>query len=423
MKEEQWIQKIKEQLDDYSEPLSPSGWERLEGEIAQRQASVTRRKIIGIFHRGIAVAAALLLGVFGINFWLLNSLDENEQNTNAIALAMLNPKQQYTSVATGGTMDAIAYSNGNRHPIVYRPYKTDFQPDIKPDGTPNNEEKTIKVVQTKDENSSATTAQAPQTATQKVKSRESYPKQKKTRLAEGIASKNKPRKGWSMGISVANVGSIGNSLDNNATNAIYQGMPAPGINYSSFDLLEASNGILTIPQDQELVFKNGMPYLQSKSKQIVSIHHKQPISFGFSIRKNLPKNFSVETGLTYTYLASEITYADETSSCDQRLHYIGIPLRANWNFVNRKAFIIYLSGGGAVEKCVYGKMGNETATVSALQLSVTGAVGAQYNISNRIGLYIEPGIAYFFDDGSSVQTVRKESPCNFSLQAGLRLNY
>lgn len=69
-----------------------------------------------------------------------------------------------------------------------------------------------------------------------------------------------------------------------------------------------------------------------------------------------------------------------------------------------------------MEKCVYGKIGSESETVKPLQFSVMGAVGAQYNISRRVGVYVEPGVSYFFDDGSDVQTIRKENPCNFTLQ-------
>ena len=54
------------------------------------------------------------------------------------------------------------------------------------------------------------------------------------------------------------------------------------------------------------------------------------------------------------------------------------------------------------------KIGTESETVKPVQLSVMGAVGAPYNISNRVGLYVEPGVSYFFDDGSSIQTIRKE---------------
>ena len=76
-----------------------------------------------------------------------------------------------------------------------------------------------------------------------------------------------------------------------------------------------------------------------------------------------------------------------------------------------------------MEKCVYGKIGGEKETVDPLQFSVAGALGAQLNISRKVGVYVEPGVSYYFDDGSDVQTIRKENPFNFTLQGGLRLTY
>ena len=43
--------------------------------------------------------------------------------------------------------------------------------------------------------------------------------------------------------------------------------------------------------------------------------------------------------------------------------------------------------------------------------------------SRHVGFYIEPGMAYYFDDGSDIQTIRKEQPWLFALQAGFRLSY
>lgn len=91
--------------------------------------------------------------------------------------------------------------------------------------------------------------------------------------------------------------------------------------------------------------------------------------------------------------------------------------------MDTRHFTFYVSAGGAVEKCVYGKLGSEKQTVKPVQWSVLGNVGAQYNLSSRWGLYVEPGVSYYFDDGSPVQTIRKERPCSFTLQAGLRICY
>ncbi len=76
-----------------------------------------------------------------------------------------------------------------------------------------------------------------------------------------------------------------------------------------------------------------------------------------------------------------------------------------------------------IEKAVYGKLGDEDITVKPLQLSISSALGGQLNINKNIGLYLEPGVAYFFDDGSEIETIRKETPFNFNLQAGIRFTY
>ena len=90
----------------------------------------------------------------------------------------------------------------------------------------------------------------------------------------------------------------------------------PNFGYSGgkVDLSTIANGIMDVPEGQALVFKNGMPYLMRNSEQIVDIDHRQPLSFGFSVRKGLARGFSVETGLTYTPTLLLILYcAPETA--------------------------------------------------------------------------------------------------------------
>ena len=226
------------------------------------------------------------------------------------------------------------------------------------------------------------------------------------------AEKASSQKGtWSMGLSVGNSGGASTELGS--------GIPSY---MSRVSMVSVSNGLLSIPNDQQLVFEDGVPYLR-QANQVVDMEHHQPISFGLSVRKSLAKGFSVETGLTYTLLSSDAKFADSDQKTEQKLHYLGIPLKANWNFLDKKLFTLYVSGGGMIEKCVYGKLGTEKETVKPLQFSVSGAVGAQFNATKRVGIYVEPGVAYFFDDGSDVQTIRKENPFNFNIQAGIRLTY
>lgn len=168
------------------------------------------------------------------------------------------------------------------------------------------------------------------------------------------------------------------------------------------------------------------------------IKHRMPFTVGAFFRFGLSRNFSIETGLNYTLLSSELKSGAETDYYlkEQKLHYLGIPIRGNWMFLSKKYFSLYLSAGGMVEMCVAGTLKSEYITSSSakvqedekqrvkpLQWSVTSAIGAQYNATRHIGIFVEPGIAYYFNDGSPIQTIRKEKPFNFNLQMGFRFTY
>lgn len=58
-----------------------------------------------------------------------------------------------------------------------------------------------------------------------------------------------------------------------------------------------------------------------------------------------------------------------------------------------------------------------------MQWSVNAAAGIQLNIVNSLSLYAEPGISYYFNDGSAIQTIYKEKPLNFNLNFGIRFTF
>ncbi len=426
MKEEQWIHKIKERLEDYSEPLPASGWERLEKVLPNLKVQKSKQKRILIFRRwAIASAASLLVAISSISLWFLNSpVGEDMKNTQVpvlVSAADELPVQPSTSQVRTTVNKPMLQAKSNF------PKATSQQPfPMSHSSAPKETDKT-ETIDTSEPISVPKQAQSNSNdtlATQEgVKTRPKYPKRNKGKLIlpEENSRKNK-RKGWAMGISVNSIsGGLESTTDNSAFVNDY--LNSSGTTYNTLDLLQTSNEAITIPEGKELIFRGGIPYLQSYSKQISSIDHKQPVSVGVSIRKELTKGFSLETGLTYTYLMSEISFIGSSQQYDQKLHYLGIPLRANWNFINKKEFITYISAGGAIEKCIYGTIGSEKETVKPLQFSLMSAVGIQYNVSRKVGIYLEPGISYFFDDGSYIQTIRKERPCSFTLQAGFRLTY
>ena len=53
---------------------------------------------------------------------------------------------------------------------------------------------------------------------------------------------------------------------------------------------------------------------------------------------------------------------------------------------------------------------------------MNAAAGVQYNFIPQLGIYVEPGIKHYFDNGSHIRNFFKHHPTNFNLQVGLRLN-
>lgn len=391
---EKWMGALRRKLDDYSEPVPVSGWEQLE---RQLQPSVGKR-IYPYRRWAVAAAAVLLVAASSISLYFLGTPAAEEIRRTSIPPLAVVPEKQPVAPTTDNT------------PILAKAEK------VLP------KEKVVPIVEADDKSEPEETREAVEVNTDQEREETSPPVEKKREVRRPSGrdklhlpqnEKSAGRNGkWSVGLSVGNGG--GTSADGGGFNYA----PTP----QRVSLMDVANDVVTIPTDKELVFEEGVPYLRAPSPE-PEIEHRLPVSVGVSVRKLLPKGFSVETGLTYTLLSSDIKVAGRGRVESQKLHYLGIPLRANWNFLDKKNFTLYVSGGGMVEKCVYGKVAGEKVNVKPLQLSVMGAVGAQYNANRHIGVYVEPGVAYFFDDGSHVQTIRKETPFNFNLQAGIRFTY
>lgn len=164
--------------------------------------------------------------------------------------------------------------------------------------------------------------------------------------------------------------------------------------------------------------------------------HHFPIRAGVSVRYATGDRTSIESGVTYTLLRSEMTSGDgkRLEKTRRRLHYIGIPLNISYTVWRNKSFEAYVSAGGEIQKCVSGKDETETVTNgkveqvetgstkdSRLQLSLGTAAGIQYNILPTVSIYAEPGINWYPDNGSAVETIYKDKPFNFSVKAGVRI--
>ena len=156
-------------------------------------------------------------------------------------------------------------------------------------------------------------------------------------------------------------------------------------------------------------------------------HHYHPMSFGLSVGYNLTPRLTLTTGIVYTYASSDFTSsaAGDDIIETQRLHYIGVPLNLKYKVWGNSAIHTYATAGCQADFNVSAKMQTGDITTDAdkdrTQWSVGGAVGVQYNIIPRMGIYAEPGVRYYIDNKSSVETIFKEKKLNFNLQLGVRV--
>ena len=153
----------------------------------------------------------------------------------------------------------------------------------------------------------------------------------------------------------------------------------------------------------------------------------QPISFGLTANFPISSRLSLSSGVVYTRLRADFTnVADYLVSQHQTtLHYIGVPLNMQYHVWQWHGLNVYATAGGQVDFNVKARLEEDGVEhdmqKDRSQWSVGGALGVQYNIIPQLGLYVEPGIKYYFDNGSNIRNYFKYRPTNFNLQIGLRL--
>ena len=165
-----------------------------------------------------------------------------------------------------------------------------------------------------------------------------------------------------------------------------------------------------------------------KSPQGKAEHHA-PVSVGMQLAFGIAPRLSLSTGVVYTRTSSDFyPYAPNSDyQVHQVLHYVGIPVGLNYELWRSGGFHAYVMAGAEADYNVKNDTDEdgtkkENAKRDRVQFSGKASLGAQYDISPSVGLYIEPGAKYYFDNGSDIENTFKDKKLNFNLQFGLRFN-
>ena len=398
MKQEDWIKQLNDKLADYEEPAPADLWADIETRLAQQPAKRQPARTIPLWGKW-AVAATFVGLLFGSGYLMTTHDGEMPQTVEGSTEIVKSDipmksqkKDEILSISDHSmTQDLRVLPKpqqaSDETEIGHQLIETEPQP-TETNGQPAETEQTDR---------------QPETVLPEKRQAESIIRELDQKIAE---AKSHKRSRTSFSLFASNdMGSWKNR-----------------------------NGVLMSPS--ELANYDYTNYHEStRQGDIVYLYnyeerqkHYQPISFGLTVKIPISSKISLSSGVVYTRLRSDFTNIANGYPLEkqQTLHYLGIPLSAQYQLWGYKGLNVYATAGGQVDFNVEAKYISSGTKIDfekdRAQFSVQGALGLQYDIIPQLGIYAEPGVKYYFNNGSHVRNFFKDKPTNFNLQLGLRLN-
>ncbi len=166
-----------------------------------------------------------------------------------------------------------------------------------------------------------------------------------------------------------------------------------------------------------------------------------PFTLGLGVRFYLIGGLSIGTGIDYSLLTRTFTgkYTEfaaggeaersEAGNVSHTLQYIGVPVGLYYDILDFDKIKFYVYGLGEAEYCISNKYTLYASPniscsdkVEKLQYSVGLGLGLEFSLSRTLGLYLDPGLRYYFPCDQP-KSVRTDKPVCVNFDAGLRFNF
>lgn len=416
MKKE-WTDAVREKYLSEEEAFSPAGWETVRRRV--HRTEVVRRSIIA--------AAAVLLPFAALLLWgpwqktlpsPVSPVAITEEAPEATPAA-----GQSTAETAGGqdypAADDSPASNNNKPAagqtvLIAKPEQFPVAEDMSHTQQPSTPSADT---ETTNADSTADSAPAPSGQPTPRRSQELIPDD----LLAFAEPEPRQRRKISVGVS-AGAGAIQRNMILNTMSAPYYTKLAYmnlGVRYETDVKISAAN--INRQYYNDLLTKTASnSYLANAFvPSDIEYRHDLPLSFGMLARVSLLPWLGVESGVEYTYLHS---VADSyLGTQEQRLHFIGIPVRMDAIIWSNRLLEVYAALGGKAEKCVSASLGRIKCDEPRLQWSAELAGGIQYHLWDRVNLYLQPELEWYLTQTDLI-TYRTEHPLGFALHAGLRFD-
>ena len=449
MSNQDWTSKLQDQLAGYQESVSHDLWAGIEQSLAHSETGKKAR--IVYFKRWSAAAAAVALLGIGGSYVYLHQEDVEKGNLQLASLSSPAVSADLQSAASQPAPSLVVSADlqsAASQPAPSHIVSADLQSAASQPAPSHVVSADLQSAASQPAPSHAVSADLQSAASQKKTSDDVLKEESENEislLAEksdhkvltrstdnhtaAYASqsyhfeKNEEVSGWSMQLYAENLTPSLGGVNSDASGSYRD--------YSHGTMAEPMPGVIPDPTAGGIY---GEEYLLASYKAIQrnqqgNAKHHAPVSVGLQVAFGIAPRLSLSTGLVYTRTSSDFyPYAPGSSyNVHQVLHYVGIPVGLNYEFWQSGGFHAYVMAGAEADYNVKNDteeegVKKENAKRDRVQLSGKASLGAQYDITPKVGLYIEPGAKYYFDNGSHVENTFKDKKLNFNLQFGLRFN-
>lgn len=412
MTDNDWIKQLQSMMERHEEPVGDDLWQDIEAKLPQR------RKALPLWLR-YATAAAVVGAVIGVGSLLWQSSDPIDSTspdqptiTQTVDVQHDVPVIEVDTPCDEKPVQSRATSPLAHHAMPLAQHQSDVQQSEATQASPSPDTSTTEEpVQTADRDT--TTAQ-PSAPRQPITAKEEPHFASATPNRAAAPSRQKQH--FSVGFYAVN--KFPNLKGNGHYPQDYYGWPPdPGQHYSHDNDSITHGG-------EDAAMQQGRRYAPLKANSNNATHHA-PYSLGMSVSVPLTDRFAVTSGIVYTRLKSD--FSSGKGNREQTLHYLGIPLGVTysvwqWRFVN-----LYAIGGMQADFNIKATL-KEPVLASDInidkdrvQFSGMLGPGLQFNVTRDFGIYVEPTMRYYFNNGSDIENYFKDKPWNINLNAGLRL--
>jgi len=396
-KDSQWLDEIREEMQDFSAEIPADGWERVSSSLPSPTSNASGSK------RWIGIAASVFLcAVLGGGYFLFYDEPESLPETTIDELKRVQasehevPIYQKENTATSISREpqlCIA-SNTLATATNYKPTEEAASQTLE------ETEQSASDLQATD-TGAQTIETTPQTTEQvpHAESENPLPSLQQEEEAVLLAMNKASIKGdneasWALGLHLGGHGSI---LD-----ADMAASPSSMSDATSEDYQGTTSA--------------------SQTDEVLDSNHHNSWSIGLSLAHQIMPRTTLETGIVFTRLSSDVKMSI-TGIQSQNIQYLGIPLRINYEILHADRYHLYTGGGIMLERALSANRGGNSIDVKPWQWSSNLSIGGECSISHNISLYIEPGINWYLNPDSSIPSLHSQSPLYFNLRGGIRIKY